>query len=317
MLKDSKVEQLFIIKDGFETAVRKGESKGLIELVSAPSSYSSGLTQEIIAGEALRLLTANMAANSITMQYKELGIETGNDFREGVVAFAEGLWEPEPLMTIDYRELKSGVVSASSQAKLPTSSASSSGLIIAFMMFYMLFGSGWIIEERLNGTIKRLGARNGAMAASFWGNLLALFIAGSLQICVFVVVQKVFFGIALFAGLLSYLVLFAYLLMVIALSLFFSSILKTQAQLQAGTPVFALLTGFAGGCFWNFVEMPEGVRRLSLLTPQGWALKGINGLLLNPSDTSVALAPLLILLAAALILLPLSNIILNMQLRNG
>ena len=317
MLEDSRVEQVFIIRKGFEAAVKKGESNGLIDLVSSPSSYSSGFTQEVIAGEAIRLVTANMAANSVADQYKELGIEKGDGFKDEVAAYADGLWEPDPLMTIDYKELKAGVVSTVSHAKLQSSSASSAGLIIAFIMFYMLFSSGWLVEERMNGTIKRLGAANGAIAASYKGSVLALFAAGVLQILMFCAVQRIFFGITLFTGALSYLVLFTYLLAVIAISLFLSSVLRTQAQLQAGAPILALLTGFAGGCFWNFLEMPEGLERLSLLTPQGWALRGVNSLLLNPADSTAVLAPLLVLSAIALILLPLSYIILNMQLRHG
>ena len=317
MLEDSSVEQVVILKKGFGEAAKKGESVGIIELVSSPSSYTSEVTQEIVAGEAIRLVTANRAANSVAEQYEKLEIKKGSGFRDEVAAYADGLWEPEPLMTIDYKELKAGVVTMVNNTTLPAASASSAGLITAFILFYMLFGSGWLIEERMNGTIKRLGAGTGALAASFKGSVLALFAAGTLQILLFCAVLKIFFGITLFTGVLPFLVLFAYLLAVIAISLFLSSVLKTQAQLQAGAPVLALLTGFAGGCFWNFVEMPERIRRLSLFTPQGWALSGINGLLLNPADFGAAWLPLLVLLATALILLPVSYIIINMQLRHG
>ena len=313
LLDGSSVEQVFIVKKGFEESVKKGDGSGMIELLSSPSSYSSGVTQELVAGEVTRLITANMAANSVAEQYRELGLNMAGSFRDEVEAFAEGLWEPEPLMTIEYKELKSGELTEVSRRVLPASSASSAGLIMAFIMFYMLFGSGWLIEERVNGTIKRLGAGNGALAASFKGSILALFAAGTLQILMICLVLKIFFNISLFAGVLSYLVLGAYLLAIIAISLFLSSILKTPAQLQAGAPVLALMAGFAGGCFWNFAEMPEEITRLSLLTPQGWALKGINSLLLNPADTAAALAPLLVLFTTALILLPLSYMIINVD----
>lgn len=317
MLDNSKVEQVFIINEGFEGAVKNGEREGLIELISSPSSYSSGYAKEVIAGEALRLVTSNMAANDVVGHYKELGIDKSDNFRDEVAAYAEGLWEPEPLLTVDYKELKAGIVSVVSRTTLPASSASSAGLLTAFIMLYMLFGSGWLVEERMNGTIKRLGVGNGAVAASFGGSILALFSTGALQIILFCAVQKIFFDISLFSGVFSRIILFAYLLAVISISLFLSSVLKTQAQLQAGAPVFALFTGFTGGCFWNFVEMPERIAKLSLLTPQGWALKGINGLLMNPADITAALVPLLVLTLTTLILLPLSYIIINMQIRHG
>jgi ABC-type multidrug transport system permease subunit len=93
--------------------------------------------------------------------------------------------------------------------------------------------------------------------------------------------------------------------------------LKTQTQLQAGAPIVAMLTGFAGGCFWNFIEMPERIRTLSLLTPQGWALSAVNALLLEPGAISAAVMPVLVLFAISLVLLPVSYVIINTQLRRA
>lgn len=140
-------------------------------------------------------------------------------------------------------------------------------------------------------------------------------LSGMLQILLFSVIDKLAFGVDLFPGAWSYLIFFVYLLAVISISLFLSSILKTPAQLQAGAPVFTLLTGFAGGCFWNFVEMPERLKQLSMLTPQGWALRGINSLLINPADVAVIVLPAVVLFAIPLILLPLSYIIIKVQVK--
>lgn len=317
MLENSQVEQVYIIKPGFGEALERGESDGLIEMYSSPSSYSAGFVREVVAGEAFRLIMNNLAANSVTSKYDELGIDKGSSFRDEVIAYSDSFWEPEPLMTIDYRELRATAAEAVDRVSMPAATASSAGLITAFIMFFMLFGIGWLVEERTNGTIKRLSAGRGAVAVSFGGSILALFAAGVLQIAMFGMILRLLFGIVLFNGILSYIALLSYLLAVVAISMFLSSILKTQAQLQAGAPVIALLTGFVGGCFWNFVEMPERIRLLSLLTPQGWALDALNGLLLDPSDTSVMMLPVLVLLGASLILLPASYVMIRMQLRKG
>lgn len=317
MLENSEVEQVYIIRPGFGKAIENGESDGLIEVYSAPSSYSADFTREVVAGEAFRLIMNNAAANEVTGKYDELGIDMGSGFRDEVIAYADSFWEPEPLLTVDYRELNGTGAEPVDRVSMPAATASSAGLITAFIMFFMLFGSGWLVEERTNGTIKRLGAGHGAVAVSFAGSILALFAAGILQIVMFGAILKLFFGIVLFNGVLSYITLLSYLLAVVAISMFLSSVLKTQAQLQAGAPVIALLAGFMGGCFWNFVEMPERIRFLSLLTPQGWALNALNGLLLDASDTSAMLLPVSVLLGVSLILLPASYIIIKIQLNRG
>jgi len=317
MLENNEVEHVFIVKKGFEEAIRREETEGLIELVSSASSYSADYASEVVAGEAMRIITANMAANNVSALYKELGIEKGSGFWDEVYSYANALWEPEPLMTINYKELKGGAVEQVSQAMLPAASASSAGLIVAFINFYMLFAGGWLIEERMNGTIKRLGTGNGAVAVSFMGSILALFVAGTLQIIMFTAVLWLLFGVSLFSGPLSFVVLAAYLLAVISISMFLSSVLKTPAQLQVGAPVLALMTGFIGGCFWNFTDMPQKIRFLSLFTPQGWALKALNRLIAEPDALSFATVPLMVLFMLSLILLPASYIIINMQLKRG
>lgn len=320
MLEDMEVEQLYNIKKGFGESIARGICDELIGHACSPYSYSAGFTREIIAGEAMRILMANMAANDVARKYEGLGIIKENYFRDDVLNHVDSLWEPGPLLTALYIELggeTAGQEIQETNLALPSSSASSAGLITVFIMFYILYGSSWLIEERLNGTIKRLSAGKGAIAAFFAGNVLAMAAAGTLQIFMFCFALKIFFGIVFFYGILSYVVLFAYLLSVISIGMFLSSVLSTQAQLQASAPVLALITGFVGGCFWNFVELPEQVRHMSLLTPQGWALRGLNALLQGYAGSSATLVPLLVLFIISLILLPASYIIINVQLRRG
>ena len=315
MLEGSKIEQVFIIKKDFEKNIKSGYSKEIIDTVKAPSSYSVDFTSEVIAGEVMRLLTGNMAAVWVEDSYNKLGKPVNSGFRDDIVRYNDSMWSPKPLMTIEYKELQGGVVKDVNRVTMPAATASSAGIITAFIMFYILFSSGWLVEERTNGTIKRLACGPHALYLSYAGNIFALMISAVIQILIFSLIDKLAFGVDLFPGGLSYLVFFVYMMSVISICLFLSSVFKTQAQLQAVAPVLALLTGFLGGCFWNFVEMPDRIKQLSMLTPQGWAMEGINGLLLNQVDFSAVFVPVLVLSVISLIFLPLSYIIISMQLR--
>lgn len=306
MLEGNEVEGIFIIKDGFGKKITEGNTMHLIDMASSPSSFSAEFTGEVVAGEVMRFITSNKAADWILKQYSQHGKPVSGSFAAEVIEFADSQWEPEPLMTIEYTESDSGGAYKLEGISLPASTATSAGLVIVFIMLYVLFSSGWLIEERRNGTLKRIASGPGAVILSFAGSVLSLTISGMLLIILFSIINKVIFGIDLFPGMLSYVVFFAYLLSVISISMLLSSLLKTPAQLQSAAPIFALLTGFAGGCFWNFVEMPKHLDRLAMLTPQGWALKGINRLLVNPKDISVIILPVVVLLLIPLFLLPLS-----------
>ena len=63
MLENNEVEQVFVIRQGFGESLKRGESDGIIEMHSSPSSYSAGFTREVVAGEAIRLVMNSMAAN--------------------------------------------------------------------------------------------------------------------------------------------------------------------------------------------------------------------------------------------------------------
>jgi len=313
MLKGSKVEEVFIIKKGFEGKIVNGENQGIIDLIKSPSSFSADFVSEVVAGEVIRFITGNMAADWVVGQYEKNGKPVSDTLADEVISYTDMQWDPKPLMTINYQEMEGGAAKEVQRVYIPAATATSAGIIVVFIMFFVLFSSGWLIEERRNGTLKRLISGPDALIYSFFGNIFALIISGMLQVALFSVIDKLLFDVDIFTGILSYLVFFAYLLSVISISLFLSSILKTPAQLQAGAPVFVLLTGFAGGCFWNFVEVSDRLKVLSKLTPQGWALEGINRLLLYPGSLSVIALPVTVLLGISLILIPLSYIIIEKQ----
>ena len=317
MLDGNKAEQVFIIKAGFEDKIKSGDKKELIDIVTSPSSYSSEFTSEVIAGEVIRLITGNMAAEWVAGEYGKLGKTVDESLVDEIMAYNDSLWEPKPPMNISYKEQQGGGIKTVERPTLPAAAATSTGVIVAFIMFYILFSSGWLVEERTNGTVKRLAVGPRALLLSYVGSILALLAAGMFQIVLFSAIDKLLFNMELFPGAYSYLVFFAYLLAVISISLFLSSVLKTQAQLQAGAPVLALITGFAGGCFWNFIEMPVRIRLLSMFTPQGWILAAIKSLIADSSDLVPVLAPLMVLSVIALILLPSSYIIIKRTLKTN
>ncbi|MGI6776521.1 MAG: ABC transporter permease [Acetivibrionales bacterium] len=308
MLEKNRLEQVFIIKEGFEERIIEGNSSRIIDFLKAPSSYTSEYVGEVFAGEVIRLVTNNSAANWVMDKYMELDIPVDGKLREEVAGFADSQWEPEPLMTVDYIETGS-MEEMDGNVGFMSVSASTTGIMVFFIMLYILFSSGWLVEERINGTLRRLAAGSDALFYSFCGSVAAMVVSALLQVALFCLITRLVFGVPLFAHGLSYLLIIVYILSVVSICMFLSSILRTPAQLQACAPAFTLLTGFLGGCFWNIGQLPGKLKLLSRLTPQGWTLEGINNLAVYVGDAGVILLPLLVLFTISLILLPLSYII--------
>lgn len=311
LLERGKVEEVFFIKDGFSEKLARGENRDLVEFIRSPDAFSADFAAEVVAGEIYRLYAGRVAVRWVEESYAKRGLPMNDGFSGEVAEYYAGQWEPAPLMTVQYEV--AGSIPASNTEKtdfeMPTAST---GVLLFFIMFYVLFNSGWLVQERANGTLKRLATGSGVFIRSFLASFLSLMGTGLIQIIMFLVVNRVILEAPLFMGGGSYGVLLAYLFAVSSISLFLSAVFKTSAQLQAGAPVLALLTGIVGGCFFSLSELSGRLKKLSLFTPQGWALRGMQ----HSDNLSLLLQPVMILSITALILLSLSYMIISRHVRN-
>ena len=79
-----------------------------------------------------------------------------------------------------------------------------------------------------------------ALNALFSGNIISLFIVGIVQVFLFASVSWLIFRADVFLNPFN-IVILLYLLCVIGISIFLSTLLKTRLQLQAGAPLLPLL----------------------------------------------------------------------------
>lgn len=312
LLRDEKAEAALMILSGFESGLKSGNTKGSMEIIKSPSSVSAELIKELAAAEVIRMKAPEFAYDWIVSRYKENNADSPEVNREDVWSLVESYWLPEPMMTIQYEEISGSPVSQG-EVSIPPFAAASSGILILFIMLALLFGSGWICEERSNGTLNRIFSSPGALLPVFLGNTLALFVLGLLQTIIFVTVQRIFFDVSMLSGIFAWLVMASYILSAAAISMLMASLFRTAARLQAAAPVFAVITGFMGGCLWNLAGIPKELETVSHLTPQGWALSSITALYTDPGQANYALPTIMVLLLTGMVLLTLSYILLKFR----
>lgn len=290
-VRNDDAEALIVIEKGFEKSLKTGNIEGAITIVKSPSTYSAELIKEIIASEVLRIYSTDFTYDWLSRNFDDTD-------REDVAKRLEEKWQPDPVMTIIYEEIE---VKATEDGNIsiPPFAAASLGLLILFIMLGLLFGSGWLCEEKVNGTIQRAMSVKGALRQLFMGNIAALFIMGLFLTVVFTLVQWVFFGVLLIKGPLPFMIMFLYILCVSSVSLFLSAVFQSSHQLQASAPVLTLVTGIMGGCLWNLAGVPKPLMSIALLTPQGWALKALTDLYGVPDRIESALPAIFVLGAAS------------------
>lgn len=305
LVENYQAEAAFIIQKGFAEAVQRGDIEGIITLVKSPNSQSYDLIKDMLASEVMRL-HMNVAAADWTLRlYKEnhlyQGQQSDQELWQSVWDYADSLWEPQPLMTLDYQERRGAFAVTEEHIPISVLTSVSTGMVIMFLMLMIMFHSSWIIEERNNATLKRLVSISGLLRKYYMASIIALFCLAGLQLLLMALLMKVLFGVHLFWGPWQGVILATYIFAVIALGMLFASLFKTPVQMQAGAPAIALLTSIVGGCFWSFIEPSKQLKELAFCTPQGWALEAMKGIAMETYQIQDVLTTALLLLLFGLV----------------
>lgn len=277
LVKNYQVEAAFVIKQGFQERINQENINETITVLKSPNSLSYVLIQELLASEVIRVAANEAAANWVMTVYQKENLKLTpekSDLWSAAWDYTDSLWEPKPLMTMEYQELTAEGQSTVERKTIPVLSSLTLGMILFFLMLLLLFNSSWLIEERNNATLKRIKMLPGLLQKYFAANLFFLLILGLIQVCFLVLAVKLIFAVDIFTSLYQYSLIICYLLAVIAMGMWLSVVFKTPMQLQSAAPMAALLTSVLGGCFWAFIDPPELIRILSFFTPQGWVIQG-------------------------------------------
>jgi len=172
------------------------------------------------------------------------------------------------------------------------------GFTLFFSMFTITFSVSEILRDRENNTWQRLLISPISKASILGGNLIASYIIGIIQVGVLIIGGRYLFGIDYGPNLTGILViLFAFVFTATSLGLFLSGIVKKQAQLSAVTPIVLTSTSMLGGCMWPLeIVRSKILLILANLTPQKWAIQGMEKIAIYGAETNTAIIPTIVLL---------------------
>ncbi|SNB72364.1 ABC transporter permease [Thermoflexus hugenholtzii] len=155
---------------------------------------------------------------------------------------------------------------------------------------YTIYGVFWIVsllagsvlQEKREGTFRRLLAAPMSRAVMLTGKLLPYYLINLIQIAIMLGASSWLFGLSLGRSPLALLaVSLAAAAAATGLGVLVAAIVRTEAQ-AGGLTVLLLLTMSAlGGCFVPRFVMPDWLQTLGLLTPHAWALDAYQDLLVR------------------------------------
>lgn len=289
---------------GVAVLVPKGFAQGLrgegatIEVLRNPSSESAYAVLSVVQGAAVRLAgSAEVARTVVAASPRGTG-----DF-DKVFRAVDAMWDPvPPVYAVGETVVASDV---RGDSVLPSGATLSSiGFTVWFILF-MTFGSaGGILEEREEGTLRRLLVAPVSRATIVTGKIVGIVLAAAVQALILVLVGALAFGVPWGRDPVAVaLVLGSYVLAGTGLAVMVSALVRTRGQMSGLSPLISTGLAMLGGCLWPIEVLAPAMQLVAKLTPTGWAVMGLTDIVARNQGIGVAVVPALVLVAFAAVTL--------------
>lgn len=174
------------------------------------------------------------------------------------------------------------------------------GLGVMFLMFSAAGAGGALIEERESGTLDRLLSTRLTMGTLLAGKLAYLTSLGLVQITVMFLWGWAVFGLELPGHLAGFALMAApTALATSAFGLVLAAVCRTRKQLVAVSNLVILSISALGGSMFPRFLMPEGLKKLSLVAFNSWALEGFLDVFWREAPLAALLPEIAVLVAWA------------------
>ncbi|TWH77909.1 ABC transporter permease [Sedimentibacter saalensis] len=172
------------------------------------------------------------------------------------------------------------------------------GFTLFFSMYTMVFSIGTILSDKQYKTWERMLISPVSKTSILGGSMVVAYLAGVVQMGVLILCGNYLLGVdwgnSMFGVLM---VAAAFIFAVTSLGLMMSGFVKTQAQLGAIVPVVLTSTSMLGGCMWPLdIVNNKALLFLAELTPQKWAMQGIEGIASKGMGFEAAVFPTIVLM---------------------
>jgi len=177
------------------------------------------------------------------------------------------------------------------------------GFTIFFSMFTMVFSIGTILNDRQYKTWQRMLISPISKSSILGGTMVVSYLVGALQMGMLILGGKYLFGID-WGNSISGVIMItaAFIFSITSFGLLLSGVVKTEAQLGSITPLLLTSTSMLGGCMWPLEIVDNKILLLlAELTPQKWAIQGIENIASKGMGFESAILPTIVLLSMGII----------------
>jgi ABC-2 type transport system permease protein len=287
LVEDGDVAAAFVLPAGISQAVEQGRPARL-EVAADPdapigtlvaTSIAEGFAAEI---GAVQTAIATVAALS--------GASPSPEEAEALARKAAA--EPAPVAVDDL---------AAERRELEAATFYAAGMAVFFLFFTVQFGVSSLLDERRDGTLRRLAASPIPRWSILGGKLLTSYVLGVASMAVLVVATSFAVGADWGNPLGVALLVACGVLAATAVMALVATLARTPEQAGTWQAVVALVLGMLGGAFFPVARAGGAIETVSLATPHAWFLRGLGELASGAGASAVLPACGAILAFAAVV----------------
>ncbi|MBA2279858.1 MAG: ABC transporter permease [Acidimicrobiia bacterium] len=246
-----------VIPAGFGASLAGEEPLGITVVRGSDDLFSGDIAIGVAQGVAAQIDASRLAAAT--------AIAAGADPETAV----ERAMTLEPALPVDESVLGGEVNVAAYMAP---------SMAMLFLFFTVGAGARSLLTEQREGTLTRLRSSPVTNAQILGGKLIAVVATGLLSLVVVYGVSTAALGVDWGDPLGVLVVIVAAVLAVAGIGTFVTALARTDAQAEGYTTMLTFGLALLGGNFTPPGDMTDLMRRLSLATPNGWALRGFTQL---------------------------------------
>lgn len=170
-------------------------------------------------------------------------------------------------------------------------------MAIFFLFFIVGTGARSLIAERELGTLPRILAAPAGRGSVVFGKALAIFVLGIASMTSVYLIMGLLFGVDWGDPLAIGALTLGAVASVMAITAVVQTLARTEQQAANYGQVVGMVLALLGGSFFPLFQMPAVIQRLSVLTPNGWAIRGFTDVAYDGAGVA-DLAPNLAVMAA-------------------
>ena len=168
--------------------------------------------------------------------------------------------------------------------------------LVMFGFFLAPYTGFLFFRDHMWGTWTRLRASPATAIEIVLGKAFPMVVVGVLQAIVLLVFGGVVLDLHLHGQLASLVALaVAYAIVCVAVGVTLAVVLRTVEQLNAFGFLGATLAGAIGGALVPLATLPHWIQHAAPATPQYWAMRGVNDLVLEQRSATAVAVPMLVL----------------------